>query len=354
MIFLKIIGIMLVLFIMLVIIVTLLQKYREWKDFKENLKKYYNSKRYPFFKRWKMKRIHKKVLKEFNRDYIRHNHYIYFSKRFILEDHPKTVDFSLEKQLSERRGYYQKLRIVNEALEQINKCLEVIFIIHSIVEYFEKHIDLAHKTLEEIDKESYKFYYPELYKDRHNELVMFIAHMKKINKNLKEDRLEFYEEAIRELKAIKKRPLIERAGKIAWNILTAPVRRVVSVFEGISEGDRVKVGKSTAILLLGIAGVSLLDAIDAFDGIDGLSVGSNIDLPELDLPTVIDVGLVETSDLHFVNPHEVSGYITEDGTVVEGYFRDGDGDTSFDRAVDDGGGYLATNPDGVTSNNLNG
>jgi hypothetical protein len=58
-------------------------------------------------------------------------------------------------------------------------------------------------------------------------------------------------------------------------------------------------------------------------------------------------------DTHFVNPHEVSGYTKQDGTVVDGYYRDGDGDASTQLSKEDGGGYIRSNPDGNPSNNLN-
>ncbi|MFB9324979.1 hypothetical protein ACFFSY_03470 [Paenibacillus aurantiacus] len=56
---------------------------------------------------------------------------------------------------------------------------------------------------------------------------------------------------------------------------------------------------------------------------------------------------------HFVNPNYVNGYDRDDGTHVEGYWRDGDGDTSVDLQVEDGGGYMQTNPDDDLGNNLN-
>ena len=57
-------------------------------------------------------------------------------------------------------------------------------------------------------------------------------------------------------------------------------------------------------------------------------------------------------ETHFVEPHEVEGYEKEDGTFVEGYWRDGDGDTSHDRTLEEGGGYEQSNPDGDPTNNL--
>lgn len=58
-------------------------------------------------------------------------------------------------------------------------------------------------------------------------------------------------------------------------------------------------------------------------------------------------------ELHFVEPHYVDAYIRKDGTYVEGYWRDGDGDTSVDLQVDQGGGYVRSNPDDSIWNNLN-
>jgi len=44
--------------------------------------------------------------------------------------------------------------------------------------------------------------------------------------------------------------------------------------------------------------------------------------------------------IHYVNPHNVRPYRRKDGTFVSGYWRDGDGDTSIDRAT----GYYSRNP----------
>lgn len=51
-------------------------------------------------------------------------------------------------------------------------------------------------------------------------------------------------------------------------------------------------------------------------------------------------------DSHVVKPHYVDPYIRQDGTLVEGYYRDGDGDTSIDRPFGLGGGYIRSNPGG--------
>lgn len=44
--------------------------------------------------------------------------------------------------------------------------------------------------------------------------------------------------------------------------------------------------------------------------------------------------------VHYVRPHSVSSYVRKDGTVVSGYWRDGDGNTHIDRFI----GYWAHNP----------
>ncbi|MGR3766001.1 hypothetical protein [Rossellomorea sp. NS-SX7] len=61
-----------------------------------------------------------------------------------------------------------------------------------------------------------------------------------------------------------------------------------------------------------------------------------------------------TDNIHFVEPHYVDPYIRKDGTLVEGYFRDGDGNSSIDTPLEQGGGYIRTNPDGNPFNNLKG
>lgn len=55
---------------------------------------------------------------------------------------------------------------------------------------------------------------------------------------------------------------------------------------------------------------------------------------------------------HVVDPHYVDGYFRKDGTYVEGYYRDGDGNHNTHLTTEQGGGYLRTNPDGNPFNNL--
>lgn len=55
-----------------------------------------------------------------------------------------------------------------------------------------------------------------------------------------------------------------------------------------------------------------------------------------------DVYATDDPGVHHVEPHYVQGYERVDGTEVNGYMRDGV----------DGTGYLRSNPNGITSDNL--
>lgn len=60
----------------------------------------------------------------------------------------------------------------------------------------------------------------------------------------------------------------------------------------------------------------------------------------------------EMNNIHFVKPHFVDGYIKTDGTIVNGYFRDGDGNSFTNLQEEQVGGYFRSNPDGNLFNNL--
>ncbi|KGP74575.1 DUF3892 domain-containing protein [Pontibacillus yanchengensis] len=82
---------------------------------------------------------------------------------------------------------------------------------------------------------------------------------------------------------------------------------------------------------------------DILQHIDPLKYAHQHEFPELHL---------NMANTHFVDPHYVDGYYRSDGTYVEGYFRDGDGNTNTNRSKEQGGGYIRTNPDGSPFNNL--
>lgn len=62
---------------------------------------------------------------------------------------------------------------------------------------------------------------------------------------------------------------------------------------------------------------------------------------------------IPDNNIHFVHPHMVNSYIRADGTLIHGYWRDGDGNAFINRTEHHGGGYFSSNPDGNPFNNLN-
>lgn len=94
-----------------------------------------------------------------------------------------------------------------------------------------------------------------------------------------------------------------------------------------------------------------LKASDPFAQLGDSGSGNNIDSETPFSGTLSDREI--NPHQHFVNPHYVEGYTREDGTYVEGYWRDGDGNTDIDLDVHHGGGYQQTNPDDNPFNNLN-
>ncbi|MBP1931479.1 hypothetical protein [Ammoniphilus resinae] len=93
---------------------------------------------------------------------------------------------------------------------------------------------------------------------------------------------------------------------------------------------------------------------DPFSSLDG--GGSNQGLSQTSPFTSSTETFVSESSInphqHFVDPHYVHGYDRADGVHVDGYWRDGDGNTDHDLTVEQGGGYFQTNPDGNLFNNL--
>lgn len=129
-------------------------------------------------------------------------------------------------------------------------------------------------------------------------------------------------------------------GNIAKNTLEA--------VEGVIEGDEQKALEAGKALVK-VAAVSAL-AIGVADYLD--IVGTDgVDLVDHDMD-MSDVGDLDidmddmTDGEHFVEPHYVDSYVRSDGTFVEGFWRDGDGNTNIDLTVDQGGGYMRTNPRG--------
>jgi len=84
-----------------------------------------------------------------------------------------------------------------------------------------------------------------------------------------------------------------------------------------------------------------LGLLFSYGGRDGSDISNDNSTP-----------LKEDPNNTFVDPHYVNAYEKQDGTNVEGYWRDGDGDTSTKLSSKEGGGYWRSHPDGHTNNNL--
>jgi len=121
-----------------------------------------------------------------------------------------------------------------------------------------------------------------------------------------------------------------------------------------------------ALIKSGISGIAKTVAIGvlavgAIDLVDGGDVGNQPDTTQMadggsestqvNQPAQSEVAASTTGNpgVHDVEAHWVEGYYRADGTFVEGYWRDGDGNT----AVDQTEGYIRSDPDGTTENNLN-
>jgi len=156
--------------------------------------------------------------------------------------------------------------------------------------------------------------------------------------------------------------IVESCGLVAEGVLNDDLR--LAKDGALQIGGTVKttaIGVGQGLAAAGGVAVATVDAIT--DGDYAKAKQSATQLGILVAASVIGVGIVEGLDIvehssvpentHFVHPHEVSEYVKSDGTVVEGYWRDGDGNTNIDLDNSEGGGYLQGNPDGIESNNLN-
>jgi len=100
------------------------------------------------------------------------------------------------------------------------------------------------------------------------------------------------------------------------------------IIDGAIVGDMDSIKKGAAGIITTVAvGALAIGIIDIVDGADG---GTEV-------TQVNDV----STETHHVEAHSVNSYEKSDGTVVESYWRGGDE------------GYERSNPDGISSNNLN-
>ncbi len=125
---------------------------------------------------------------------------------------------------------------------------------------------------------------------------------------------------------------VEKTAKGVYYTAKNTIHNGTDVIGGLVDGDpiRVKSGASSIVKTVAV-GALAIGVIDFIDGADGIDV-------DADMATDTD------ASNHYVNPNHVDSYVRADGTVVEGYWRDGDGDTSVDKTAAEGGGYLQSNP----------
>ncbi len=148
---------------------------------------------------------------------------------------------------------------------------------------------------------------------------------------------------------------LKEAGSAAADTVVGVARGVVAVvkdggtvYTGLKTGDTVAAGAAARniakVAAVSILAVGVLEVIDVVDiGADGVDAADDV---------VVNSSVDAEPGTHFVEPHDVSSYVRADGTDVEGYWRDGDGNTSVDRTEEDGGGKLRSDPDGNPTNNL--
>ncbi|MBS2967853.1 hypothetical protein J9317_03570 [Metabacillus sp. KIGAM252] len=118
--------------------------------------------------------------------------------------------------------------------------------------------------------------------------------------------------------------------------ISSTVKNVGEVAGGMMEGDEERwkkglrdVGKTVAVSALGVSVLEMTDVVDV-NGDESTSLAS------------------DHNGSHHVDAHWVDGYERADGTYVEGYWRDGDGDTS----VNQNSGWTQSNPGTAASQTI--
>lgn len=130
---------------------------------------------------------------------------------------------------------------------------------------------------------------------------------------------------------------------------------------GLMKESGRRLAKNACVAVIGIGALDFAGAIDVIpdapiDDSPELLAEVDDDTTPVDASAIKEVEqadvTVEPVDTHQVDPHYVSDHFRSDGQHVSGYWRDGDGDTSTDLSIDEGGGYFRSDPDGSAENNL--
>jgi hypothetical protein len=118
-------------------------------------------------------------------------------------------------------------------------------------------------------------------------------------------------------------------GKGIVNVTEKGIDTVSAILDGDKE-KALELGKDLAkVAAVGVLSIGIIDIVDGLDGVDSMDTA---DAGGVD---------VENPNMHHVQAHWVNGYDRADGTHVDGYWRDGDGNTS----VNTNQGWTQHNPD---------
>ncbi|WP_170008224.1 hypothetical protein [Bacillus fonticola] len=202
-----------------------------------------------------------------------------------------------------------------------------LYVTRSAAEYYEDLEHSARQTKRWMTRLGdrqlrYQKMFPRLHREEMNKLKVMEYYAGKANVQLaaRETKLRI---AISQLSRIEKKTIL---GTV-FSILTAPIRHAFNLVDSIMVGDDTQFFKSATMLGLTFLGVgAVADVAEAFEGVGALVSPTDFTL--------------EDPGVHLVAPHEVSGYTTAEGTVVESYERGGET------------GYLRSDPDGFEGNNL--
>jgi hypothetical protein len=151
----------------------------------------------------------------------------------------------------------------------------------------------------------------------------------------------------------------QTVGQVAVGLGTGLVQlanNAAAVADGLIEGDHDRVKSAGRELIktgiVASVGIGVLDLVGAVELGDVDADVSDVDADlaaDLDDALEGDVDAASHPDAghgaglgeqQWVDPHFVQGYLRADGTPVEGYWRDGDGDTSTNLNPSQGGGYV--------------
>ena len=268
----------------------------------------------------------KKKLKKFNFSFYRMYPGVNGDFKVIFTSYPKTHSdrFEYKKQIQ----MYELMNLEEQALEAIKKTLKVKMTIDDQISYFKGELQKSREAQDLINREMYKSFFPNLYRNRRGILLSVENNCLRIIENLDEER-RIFEKAIQDLSRLKKPGFFGKVFRFTWNLATAPIRHVANIIGGIADDDPGRAGKSAGLLLLGLFGVGL--AFEAIDGLEGLGSSGNL---------ALDDSLLSDGGMHFVEPHS---RLLADGTEI---WVDGDGDPTVNLSVENGGGYLRGNPRG--------